>query len=196
MIINLRDIYNYNLTYIEFGALLHLYCIAFDIEDDFQYQVYDDIIYDLLQNKKLVKVTTEKIVLREKGIILMETIVDFSKSAKTASKKPILTDFDEFWDVYPSTDKHSIYFKTRNLKSNKMGCRKKYKELLKEGVLHRDILRALKHEIIERKKSNSEDNKLTFMKNSFTWLNQREFDIILETINDETKENDWTSKSI
>ena len=190
MIIDLREIWNNDLTFNQFGALLQIYCKEHNIEHDMQEHTYNNIELVSLEKLKLIKLNNDEIHLREKGKNLIESLVQFTQVTQTE-----LSPFDEFWETFPSSDKHSIYYKTRNLKSNKKGCKDKYKQLLKEGVKHSDIIKALRYEVEERKKLSGADNKLSFIKNSFTWLNQREYDIILESMN-ESDEEDWTSNTI
>jgi hypothetical protein len=160
-----------------------------------QLHQYNKSYLHRLERKKLIKLIDGSIILREPGIELVEKLVKFAPTKK--EKKVITKPFDEFWSEYPTTDRHSVYRKTRNLKSNKTGCKKKYEQYLKEGINHEDVIRALRYEVKSRKENSTIENKMSYMKNSFTWLNQKEFEIILETIEEDGRDSeDWTSKTI
>lgn len=90
--------------------------------------------------------------------------------------------FEDFWKTFPSWDNSILknYSKTRNLKSDKQGCKKIYSKLL-NTYSHSDIMKGLHNEIAFRKNtSNAGDNKFIYMKNSKTWLSQKEFENYLE----------------
>jgi len=99
--------------------------------------------------------------------------------------------FEEFWNIYPSHDGYGQFKRTRSLKANKEGCNTKYNQYIKSGIKHGDIIKALEFEIEDRKKSNS----MKFMKNSLTWLNQKEWEVVNEMIEkDEDTKDDWTTQ--
>lgn len=194
MIVDLREIYLNNLNYYEFGALLSLYCIEHNIESDFQTITFNQSLYTVLEGRKLIKLFNKKPFLRVKGKELIEQLVNFKEKSKW-TRKPVKTPFEEFWETFPTSDSHGVFTKTRNLKSNKSGCKKKYEQYLNKGIKHEDIIKALKYEINEKKEKSIRDNKLSYLKNSYTWLNQKEFEIILESMeeNDNNESGtDWT----
>lgn len=107
--------------------------------------------------------------------------------------------FEEFWNTYPTTDKHLGFPKTRILRVNKTKSKKEYYTILKEGKYSsEDILKALKYEIEMMKTGSSlNENKFKFMLMSTTWLNQRRFEDILEGMSsDHIEDKDWTSDVI
>lgn len=163
--------------------------------------------YVILESKRFIKIITDEndrltFHLREEGNILIEGFLNQT----ITHNKPVITEkkdnnklFEEFWSTFPTSDEHSIYKRTRFLKAGKDNCKRKYIEYLKQGVNHEDIIKALKYEIKVRKDNNNGQNKMTYMKNSLTWLNQREFEIILETIDEDRVDNsseDWTSNTV
>ena len=104
-------------------------------------------------------------------------------------------DFNEFWETYPISDGHGPWLRTRGLKSNKINCEKVYSMAIRNGTKHDDIIKALKWEIKDRKQNSIQSNKMSFMKNSYTWLNQREYEIIKESMDNEEDSDDdfnWT----
>ncbi len=88
--------------------------------------------------------------------------------------------FDQFWSVYPSSDKWANYPMTRALKNNKFRCKTLYNTLLKEGVNPEDILKGLDREIETRKRNSNKENSMKFMQASSTWLNNRTFEAWLD----------------
>ena len=96
--------------------------------------------------------------------------------------------FEEFWNAFPSNDRHGNWLRTRTLKSDKPGCITLYKRAVTGGVKHEDLLRALRWEVNDRKSKSTTKNKLTFMKASSAWLRQREYEIILEELGDDKGE--------
>ena len=105
--------------------------------------------------------------------------------------------FYEFWNAYPISDAHGKWKRTRSLKNHKEKCEELYSKYIKNGVKHDDIMKALKWQVAECKKNSQTSNRLTFMKNSQAWLNQREFEIILEDMKStDNDEQDWTETII
>ena len=105
-------------------------------------------------------------------------IKEFSQMKFEPQEKIIITIeayFEEFWALFPSSDKWAKYSATRALKADKDGCRKKYFKLLEE-YKHEEIMEALKFQIeMFRSTSTIAENKLKFFQNSSTWLNQKTF---------------------
>lgn len=117
----------------------------------------------------------------------------------TLTKNGFESMFNEFWATFPTSDMNGKWLRTRSLKSNKANCLKMYHKILKDGVEHKDIIKSLKWEISDKKASSTTTNRMTYMKNSSTWLFQREFDIIAENMTESTNEEpekDWTNKSV
>lgn len=196
------------LTFDEFLSLYKVYSSENNIR---KIQYNSDMLnsYLEIEGKGLIKIITNDngaltFYMREKGNILIK---EFNENPETLQQpqqiEQKLTNnnhkFEEFWLTFPNSDEHGIFKKTRILKAGKDNCKRKYIEYLNQGIEHANIIKALKYEIKLRKDVNNGQNKMTYMKNSLTWLNQREFDIILETIDEEVNNNssdDWTSNSI
>lgn len=197
MIYNFDDVRDTNLNVNEFLTLLSIY-LKLKQMDEIDYEPRDKD-YITLETKGMTKIIQEDgkplITIRGLGKDTIEKVMNFNP-VLTKVNSPMSKLFEEFWELYPSTDKHSIYPKSRTLKSNRRGCKEKYIKYLKDGDKHQDIIKALRYEINDRKKTSAKDNKLSFMKNSNTWLNQREFDIILETMPKSEENDDWTSNTI
>jgi hypothetical protein len=107
-------------------------------------------------------------------------------------KKKISIDEDEFerfWRVYPGTDtfihKGKKFTGTRSMRNNKDECKVKLFKILDEGGITLDeIIAALEYEVLQKKENSvkSGTNRMTFMQNTLTWLNQRSFEPFLELI--------------
>ena len=203
MKIDTNEVRRNKLSIDQFLALLKVYNVVNNL-DSLDYNSDVPETYGELEQMKLLKVIyKDKIVqyvLRKRGDALIKSVlynigIDTSKTPKYEITGK---EFDEFWKVFPLSDSHSYYNRTRNLKSNKTGCKTKYNRLLVQGYKHDEILKALNYEIKERKATSGKSNNLKFMKNSYTWLNQKEFEIILETISKEGSETetDWTTNTI
>lgn len=111
---------------------------------------------------------------------------------ETKLQKKVSIDEDEFekwWKVYPGTDtfihKDKKFTGTRSLRKDKETCKLKLFKILDEGE-HTidDIITALEYEVLQKKENSvkSGSNKMTFMQNSLTWLNQRSFEPFIELI--------------
>jgi hypothetical protein len=201
------DVERLGLSFDEFLALYKVY--SYELNSRKIYYESDLLnTYLDLENKGLIKAFNNQdnilsFHLREKGKLLIENFI--KQETETLQEVPeiksynIQDKFDEFWGLFPNSDEHGIYRKTRILKGNKDICKKKYNLFLSQGIKHEDIIKALRYELKLRKDSNNKNNNLTYMKNSLTWLNQKEFEIILETMsedNNSTSNDDWTSNSI
>lgn len=198
-------------TGLSFDEILALYKL-YSYENNTRKIVYDSDMLNTyldLESKRMIKVITNEngaltFHLREGGSTLIQRFIDKKSTEKPeTTHKPEIKKiqnnqhkFEEFWLLFPSSDEHGIYRKSRILKANKDTCKKKYIALLEEGQSHEDIIKALKYEIKLRRDSNNKSNNMTYMKNSLTWLNQKEYEVILETMDDDNNsnsDNDWTS---
>lgn len=100
-------------------------------------------------------------------------------------------DFEKWWKVYPGTDtfshKDKKFSGTRSLRVRKDECKVKLFSILDEGEHNLDdIIAALEYEVLQKKENSvkSGTNRMTFMQNSLTWLNQRTFEPFIELIKD------------
>jgi hypothetical protein len=116
--------------------------------------------------------------------------------ARIIKKKPATTDFEEWWKSYPGTDsfeyKGKTFKGTRAIRKGKDECRLKFDKIILEGeYTATQLIEALNYEILQKKESSisTNSNRLTFMQNSVTYLNQRAFEAYIELINDGAKIN-------
>lgn len=108
------------------------------------------------------------------------------------------SNFKEFWEEFPSNDAHGNWRRTRSLKSDKSGSKALYDTLIKNGVKHDDIIAALRWQIADFKKNSIYNNRMSYMKNSATWLRRKEYEIIMESMIEEDSNDDqnWTQELV
>lgn len=112
------------------------------------------------------------------------------KSPKRIVKKKTTSEgFDLWWNTYPGTDTFVYNGKSfsgsRALRQNKEECRLKFDKIMLEGEYSvDDMVKALEYDVIQKKEASLKEgrNKLTFMQNSLTYLNQRSFEPFIELI--------------
>lgn len=100
--------------------------------------------------------------------------------------------FEEFWNLFPSSDKYMHFPRTRILRTEQDKCKKMYRKILDE-YNHEDVIKALKYELNMREHNSvSGISKLfsdfKYMKASSTWLNNKEFLAIQEIMKDDNIE--------
>lgn len=203
----IEKIESLGISFDEFLILYKMYSYENNVRD---IPYSSDMIntYLELESKNLIRIIENEngaltFFLRENGTVMIDSFLDKPDTTNKTVKTPIKDKnhmFEEFWLTFPSSDEHSIYKKTRILKAGKDACKRKYIDYIKAGADHNDIIKALKYEIKLRRDSNNGQNKMTFMKNSLTWLNSKEFEIILETMEEDVDSNnssdDWTTNRV
>lgn len=106
------------------------------------------------------------------------------------NKKVVVTDtFDAWWKAYPGTDtfthKGQHFTGSRSMRMKKEDCKVKLISILQEGEYTiEEMIAALEFEVLQKKENSvkSKTNKLTFMQNSLTYLNQRTFESFIELV--------------
>ena len=147
-------------------------------------------LFQTLERKGLI-CTDQKLTLQGKELLsFMET----EGEAKIAKKKPASTEFEEWWKAYPGTDtfthKGKKFTGSRSLRQNKDECRLRFDKILLEGEYTlADMLAALSFDVAQKKENSIKtgSNKLTYMQNSLTYLNQRSFEPYIELIREGAK---------
>ena len=106
---------------------------------------------------------------------------------KTQDKK--LEDFDKWWSTYPGTDsfswKNRTFKGSRALRVNKDKCRIEFNKVLAKGEYTlQQMLNALNIEVGQKMEASTKENKnkLSFMQNSLTYLNQKTYEPYMELI--------------
>lgn len=96
--------------------------------------------------------------------------------------------FDAWWSTYPATDTFKIgqrVFKgTRALRVKKEDCKAKFLKIIAEGFTVEELVSALECEVNQKKENSVKtgENKLKYMQNSLTYLNQRTWEPYVELI--------------
>jgi len=140
----------------------------------------EELGYDLYHNLY----TTDKA--EDVILTLKDKFEEFKKVEIKFEKTDFETHFQEFWDIFPTSDKIMHFPRTRVLRTEQEKCKKMYKKLLEEYT-HEDIMKALNYEINMR--TNNSTGKafsdFKYMKASSTWLNNKEFLSILEMMKED-----------
>ena len=155
-----------------------------------------ELLYTSLVRKGLI---TNEDKITDSGKELLKFIKTKEK-IKLVKKSKDSTKFDAWWLAYPSTDtfsyKNKVFNGTRSLKSKKDDCRIKLDKILDEGEYKiEELIKALEFEVLQKKENSIKtgENKLSYLQNSLTYLNQRTFesfiDLIREGIVIEEKQN-------
>jgi hypothetical protein len=106
------------------------------------------------------------------------------------NKKVVETDtFETWWKTFPGTDtfvhKGQSFTGSRALRKQKEDCKAKLISILEEGEYTiEEMIAALEFEVLQKKENSvkSKTNKLSFMQNSLTYLNQRTFESFIELV--------------
>ena len=146
-----------------------------------------DSVYQSLRRKGLIT-NDEKLTLVGKDLL---EFIDAKSTTKIIRRKPATTDFEEWWKTYPGTDsfeyKGKIFKGTRAIRKGKDECRLKFDKIILEGDFKAaQLISALTYELMQKKESSvsTNSNRMTFMQNSVTYLNQRAFEAYIELINE------------
>ena len=145
-----------------------------------------EAIYQGIKRKGLV---TEEGKLTLPGKELMAFLETEDDDVELIKKKPNEDDFASWWKAYPGTDtfthKNKSFSGSRNLRDKKDECKIKFDKIIEEGEYTVDeLIEAVKHEVLQKKENSVATgiNKMTFMQNSLTYLNQRTFEPFIELI--------------
>ena len=152
-------------------------------------------VYQSLIRKGLITKDDEKLTLIGRDLL---EFINAKSTSKIIRRKPATTDFEEWWKNYPGTDsfeyKGKKFTGTRAIRKGKDECRLKFDKIILEGeYTAQQLIAALNYELLQKKESSlqTSSNRMTFMQNSVTYLNQRAFEAYIELINlgEEIKES-------
>jgi hypothetical protein len=108
---------------------------------------------------------------------------------KLVKTKASTDDFEKWWKAYPGTDtftyKSNAFTGSRSMRVKKDDCKSKLNAILAEGEYKiEELIAALEYEVLQKKENSvkTKSNRLTFMQNSLTYLNQRTFEPFIELI--------------
>lgn len=112
-----------------------------------------------------------------------------SKEQTKLIKKKSTSDFELWYKEFPGTDTFTYKGKTfsgsRSLRQNPIDCRLKFDKILLEGeYTAQELIDALKFDVLQKKEASLKENtnKLKYMQNSLTYLNQRSYEPYIELI--------------
>lgn len=145
--------------------------------------------------KALQQAAIRKGLLKDDGSISIdaEALIEFMGKEQevsfVAEKKAVDDSFDQWWKAYPGTDtfkhKDKTFSGSRSMRVKRDDCKIKLFKILNEGdYTIEELIKALEYEVLQKKVNSYKTgtNKLTFMQNSFTYLNQRSFEPFIELI--------------
>ena len=189
----IKKSYNLDLIY-----LLKLIEEQYDIQPLYNDSMKIAALYQTLIRKGLITKDEEK--LTPVGESLLK-FVNNTDNAKIIKRKPVTTEFEEWWKNYPPTDSFEVNGKvfkgTRALRRGKEECRRKFKAILEEGdYTAEQLTKALQYEV-ERKIERSlkeRKNCMSFMQGSIPYLNQRTFEGFIELM-EQDKDREPTQPS-
>lgn len=143
-------------------------------------------IYQSIIRKALISENGEKLTTIGQELI---QFVNSKTNEKLIKKKPTNTEFDQWWQAYPGTDnfeyKNRKFVGSRSLRADKDNCRVKFNKILIEGEYSAiQLIEALNYDVLQKREMSLKQgtNKLTFMQNSLTYLNQRSFEPFIELL--------------
>jgi hypothetical protein len=187
-------------------SLDHVYILKlieqqFDVSDLVKESLKIQAIYNSLLRKGLI---TDEDKITTLGIELL-TFLGKDENAKLPKKKTSSPEFEEWWKAFPGTDtfthKGRLFQGGRALRAGKEDCKTKFNKILLEGEhTAQQLIAALKYDVLQKKEMSyiHKNNKLSYMQNSLTYLNQRSFEAYIELINEgiEIKEESTGSTDI
>jgi hypothetical protein len=173
---------SYSLDHIFLLKLIHEnYDVTNLVEDSLKISA----IHQGLVRKGLI---TDNGALTTIGVELL-IFLDTKEQTKLVKKKSITSDFEEWYKVFPGTDtfthKGKTFTGSRNLRQNPADCRIKFDKILIEGEYTvKELIEALKFDVLQKKEASVQENtnKLKYMQNSLTYLNQRSYEPYIELI--------------
>lgn len=166
--------------------LLKLVEQQYDIQPLCEGSMKISALYQTLIRKGLISETDEKITIQGKELL---KFIETQEATKIVKRKPATSEFEEWWKAYPGTDtfthKGKKFSGARSLRQNKDECRIKFDKILLEGEYTAvQLIEALNFDVLQKKENSVKTmtNRLTYMQNSLTYLNQRSYEPFIELI--------------
>jgi hypothetical protein len=143
-------------------------------------------LYQTLIRKGIISNTDEKITTVGEELL---KFIETKEATKIVKRKPATTEFEEWWKAYPGTDtfthKGKKFTGARSLRQNKDECRLRFDKILLEGeYTAAQLIEALTFDVLQKKENSVKTgtNRLSYMQNSLTYLNQRSYEPFIELI--------------
>ena len=143
-------------------------------------------LYQSLVRKGLVSDVTQEITLLGRELL---TFADTEEKKQIVKMKPLVSDFDTWWNAFPSTDNFEHrgrkFAGSRGLKRSRDDCRIKFNKILAEGEYTAQLItEAMSLDVFLKKEASfkNNENRLSYLQNSLTYLVQRSFEPFIEMI--------------
>lgn len=144
------------------------------------------IVYQSIIRKGLI---SDEDRLTNEGKDVLDFLNTPVEKGEFVKQKPDSSDFDLWWKTYPSTDtfviKGTNFLGSRSFKVKKDECKLKLQKILAEGEYTiEELVKALELDVFQKKENSfkTKTNKLSFLQNSLTYLNQRSFEGYIDLI--------------
>lgn len=146
-----------------------------------------DVLVNTLMRKGLID---EALCVTKEGKALLDYVADENVAEFTLERKVLKEDdFDKWWKAYPGTDtfvhKGKSFSGSRSMRVRKDDCKVRMNKILAEGEYTMDeMIAALELDVLQKKENSikTNSNKLSYMQNSLTYLNQRSFEPYIELV--------------
>jgi hypothetical protein len=165
----------------------------YDIQPLYKDSMKIAALYQSLLRKGLITKDEEKLTTAGKDLL---KFVETTDNKKIIKRKPVTTDFEEWWKNYPTTDTWTLdqhsYKGTRALRRGKEECRRKFKSIIQEGeYTAQQLIKALDYEVNQKVQRSIKERKniMSFMQGSITYLNQRTFEAFIELMKQDKNDN-------
>jgi hypothetical protein len=147
-------------------------------------------LYTTVIRKDLYSENTKELTVTGKSLIdFYSEKIDILKPSIYRKDGKVETPFERWWKTFPGTDtftyKNKKFVGTRSLRTGKRDCEIKLNKILNEGEYTIDqLVKALEIEILQKKEASikSGSNKMSFMRNSLTYLRNYTFESFIELI--------------
>jgi hypothetical protein len=143
-------------------------------------------LHTSLIRRGLIYEHEEKLTLQGKHLL---TFVSLEGEVKLKKEKPSEDVFEQWWKAFPGTNNFKVsgveFTGDRTLRQNKNECRVKFNKILLEGEWSAEqLIKALEIDVRKKLESSlkTRQNKLTYMQNSLTYLNQRSYEPYIQLI--------------
>lgn len=173
-------------------SLDHVYVLEFINKSGDVYELFNASARFLILKQSMIRkgLITDEFKLTTLGKEVLKLSQDATK-LKIVKKTSDLKEFDSWWSIFPGTDtftyKNKTFSGSRSLRINKPNCRIKFDQILFEGTYTaKQIIDATLLDVNQKKEASyvNKTNKLSFLQNSLTYLNQRSFEPFIELLND------------
>lgn len=143
-------------------------------------------LYQSLVRKGLVSDVTQEITQIGRELL---TFADTEVKEPMKKLKQKSSDFETWWNAFPATDnfehRNKKFSGSRGLKRSREDCRIKFNKILAEGEYTAQLITdATALDVFLKKEASvkNNENRLSFIQNSLTYLTQRSFEPFIEMI--------------